>query len=84
MAARKSKKSLLEKTLITIVRFGLSVRATLSTTVSLIRSRQKRQERKAEKKAVAQKQGDSLAKYKLKFEETGDGVLKLKKKKGKK
>lgn len=84
MAAKKRKKSLLEKTLITIVRFGLSVRATLSTTVNSIRTRRKKPVKKAEKKAVDLKQGGSLADYKLKFEETGDGVLKLRKKKGKK
>jgi len=84
MAVKKRKKSLLETTLITIVRFGLSVRATLSTTVNSIRTRRKNSVKKAEKKAVDVKQGDSLANYKLKFEETGDGVLKLRKKKGKK
>ena len=84
MVERKRKKSLLEKTLITIVKFGLSVKPTLSTMVNSIKTRRKKPERKAEVKAVDLKRGVSLANYKLKFEETGDGVLKLRKKKGKK
>lgn len=68
MAVKKSKISLLEKTLITIVRFGLNVKATLSTRGNLTQRRLKRQERKAEKKAVDRKRRSSLDKVKLKFE----------------
>jgi hypothetical protein len=68
MAVKKSKISLLEKTLITIVRFGLNVKATLSTRGNLTQRRRKRQERKAEKKAVDRKRRSSLDKVKLKFE----------------
>ena len=68
MAERKSKRSLLETTLITIVRFVLSVKATLSTRVNSIRNRLKKPERKAEKKAVDRKRKSSLEKFKLKFE----------------
>jgi len=84
MAEKKRKRSLLEKTLITIVKLGLNVRATLSTTVNSIRTRRKNPVKKAEKKAVDRKQGDSLANYPLHFEEINSGVFKLKKKKGKK
>lgn len=84
MVVKKRKKSLLETTLITIVRFGLSVRATLSTTVNSIRTRRKNSVKKAEKKAVDLKPEDSLANFPLHFEEVGNGVFKLKKKKGKK
>lgn len=84
MAVKKRKKSLLETTLITIVKLGLSVRATLSTTVNSIRTRRKNSVKKEAKEVVDLKRGGSLADYKLKFEETGDGVLKLRKKKGKK
>lgn len=84
MAVKKRKKSLLETTLITIVKLGLNVKATISTTVNSIRTRRKNSVKKAEKKAVDLKPENSLDKYKLKFEETGDGVLKLRKKKGKK
>ncbi len=68
MVVKKSKISLLEKTLITIVRFGLNVKATLSTRGNLTQRRRKRQERKAEKKAVDRKRRSSLDKVKLKFE----------------
>lgn len=68
MAVKKSQKSLLETTLITIVRFVLSVKATLSTRVNSTQRRLKKQERKAEKKAVDRKRKSSLEKVKLKFE----------------
>lgn len=80
MAVKKRKKSLLEKTLITIVRFGLSVRATLSTTVNSIRTRRKKPVKKAEKKAVDLKPENSLANYKLQFEDIKPPKLKLTKK----
>lgn len=62
MAVKKSQKSLLEKTLITIVRLGLSVKATRSTRGNSTQRRLKKQERKAEKKAVVRKRRSSLAK----------------------
>ena len=68
MAVKKSQKSLLETTLITIVRFVLSVKATISTRVNSTQRRLKKQERKAEKKAVDRKRKRSLEKVKLKFE----------------
>ena len=68
MAVKKSQKSLLETTLITIVRFVLSVKATISTRVNSTQRRLKKQERKAEKKAVDRKRKSSLEKVKLKFE----------------
>ena len=80
MVARKSKKSLLEKTLITIVRFGLSVRATLSTTVNSIRTRRKKPEKKAEKRVDDLKPESSLASYELKFEDIKPPKLNYKKK----
>jgi hypothetical protein len=80
MAVRKSKRSLLETTLITIVRFGLSVKRTLSTTVNSIKTRRKKPELKAEVKAVDLKLESSLAKYKLKFEDIKPPKLKLTKK----
>ena len=80
MVARKSKKSLLEKTLITIVRFGLSVKATLSTTVNSIRTRRKKPEKKAEKRVDDLKPESSLASYELKFEDIKPPKLNYKKK----
>lgn len=62
MAVKKLKKSLLETTLITIVRFVLSVKATLSTRGNSTQRRLKKQERKAEKKAVDRKRKSSLGK----------------------
>ncbi len=78
MAVKKSQKSLLETTLITIVRFGLNVGATLSTTVNSIKKRRKKPERKAERKAVDRKPENSLEKYKLEFEDVPDTKKKLK------
>lgn len=68
MAVKKSQKSLLRTTLITIVRFGLSVKATLSTRGNSTPRRLKKPERKAEKKAVDRKRKSSLEKFRLKFE----------------
>ena len=80
MAEKKRKKSLLEKTLITIVSFGLSVRATLSTTVNSIRTRRKKPVKPEEKKADDLKPESSLDKYELKFEDIKPPKLKLTKK----
>ena len=68
MVVKKSKKSLLETTLITIVRFVLNVKATLNTRGNSTQRRLKKQEQKAEKKAVDRKRKSSLEKVKLKFE----------------
>ena len=82
--AERLKRSWSRGIAITIVRFGLNVRATLSTTVNSIKTRRKKPVKKAEKEADDLKRGVSLVNYKLKFEETGNGVLKLRNKKGKK
>jgi hypothetical protein len=68
MAVKKSKRSLLETTLITIVRFALSVKPILSTTASSIRRKLRKPVVKAEKKADDRKRKSSLDKVKLKFE----------------
>ena len=80
MAVKKRKKSLLETTLITIVRFVLSVRATLSTTVNSIRTRRKNSVKKEAKEVVDLKHENSLDKYKLQFEDIKPPKLKFKKK----
>lgn len=80
MAEKKRKRSLLEKTLITTVKLGLNVRATLSTTVNSIRTRRKNPVKKAEKKVVDLKPEDSLANYPLHFEEVKPHKLKIRKK----
>ena len=80
MAEKKRKKSLLEKTLITTVSFGLSVKATLSTTASSIKTRRKKPERKAELKVDDLKPESSLANYKLEFEDIKPPKLNLTKK----
>lgn len=80
MAVKKSQISLLEKTLITIVSFGLSVKATLSTTANSIKTRRKNSVKKAEKKAVDLKPEDSLANFPLHFEDIKPPKLKFKKK----
>lgn len=81
MVVKKSKKSLLETTLITIVRFGLRGRATLSTTVNSIKTRRKKPVKKAESEAVDRKpESSALANYKLKFEDIKPPKLKLTKK----
>lgn len=83
--ATKKKKSFLETILITIVRFGLSVKATLSTTVNSIKTRRQRRERSAEVKADAQKRKSSLEKYRLYYEDmrTGKKFRSIKAKEGK-
>lgn len=80
MAVKKRKKSLLETTLITIVKLGLSVKATLSTTVNSIRTRRKNSVKKEAKEVVDQKPESSLANYKLQFEDIKPPKLKLTKK----
>jgi hypothetical protein len=68
MVGRKSQKSSLRATLITIVKLGLSVKSILSTRGSSIRNRLKKPERKAELIADDRKRKSSLDKFKLKFE----------------
>ena len=67
------KKSLLETTLITTVRFGLNVRATLSTRVNSIKTRRKKPAKKAERKVKDRKRGSSLDKVKLYYEDIKTG-----------
>jgi hypothetical protein len=67
MAVKKLKRSLLETTLITIVRFVLSVRATLSTRVNSIRTRRKKPVKKAESEVVDLKPENLLEDSELNF-----------------
>lgn len=69
MAVKKSQKSLLEKILITIVSFGLSVKTIRSTRGDSIAKKREKPVKKAERKVKDLKLGSSLAKYKLKFED---------------
>ena len=80
MGVKKSQESLLRTSLITIVKLGLSVKATLSTTVNSIRTRRKNSVIKEAKEVVDQKPESSLANYKLQFEDIKPPKLKLTKK----
>ena len=81
--AERLKRSWSRGTAITIVRFGLNVRATLNTRGNSIAKRRKKPVKSAEVKVNDRKQKSLLDKYKLKYEDISDNKL-SKKKRGKK